>query len=100
MKKIVMAALLLTGSNAYADVYLDVAIGYNVMSKYETMLGPKDTARFTLTWQPKEEGWFASYTHVSHLSAGFPFNNKEEDELNLFEVGYKKNLTRLFGRKY
>jgi len=94
----VLWMLLLLSPVANADVYLDIAAGYNLMSKDKTLLGPKDIARFTITWMPKEQGFYTSFTHVSHWSAGKPFNNKLEDEMNVFEVGYKTNLSNLLKR--
>lgn len=83
-------------SEAKADLVLDVAVGYNASLERGGFEGPHDTARFTLTWMPKEDGFFVSYTHLSHFSVGWPIDNKDEDYVDLLEVGYRFNFNKLF----
>lgn len=81
---------------AYADIIFDVAVGYNASHEQGNFDGPKDTARFTLTWAPKPDGFFMSYTHVSHFSVGWPVNEKPEDFIDMIEVGYRFNMNKFF----
>lgn len=93
------AYLLFWAPAAKADLTFDVAAGYNfseVVSEGGGFDGPKDTARFSLTWQPDDANWFVSYTHVSHWSAGWPVNNEPEDWVDMIEIGYRFNLSRIF----
>lgn len=102
MRTLMLAAVLMTASvAAQADVSmwqlcLDVAVGYNATRDEGGFAGPKDTARFTLTWMPKDDGVFVSYTHVSHFSVGWPVNKKPEDYVDMLEVGYRFNFNKLF----
>lgn len=92
-----MAAMSIASiSEAKADLVLDVAVGYNATLEEGDFDGARDTARFTLTWMPKEDGFFVSYTHLSHFSVGWPVNNKDEDYADLLEVGYRFNFNKLF----
>jgi hypothetical protein len=101
-----MAALSLTAAvpAAHADFLFDAAVGYNVTKDAPWthpgedggFAGPKDTVRFTFTWIPKDDGVFVSYSHVSHLSTGWPVNNKPEDYIDMIEVGYRFNFNKLF----
>lgn len=97
MRTLMLAAVLMTASVAVqADVTFDVAVGYNATRDEGGFAGPKDTARFTLTWMPKDDGVFVSYTHVSHFSVGWLVNKKPEDYVDMLEVGYRFNFNKLF----
>lgn len=102
MKKIFGAvALLALSTPSFADeVYLDLSLGYNMGtilpwggSDGGGFEGPKDIAKISVVWE-SDNGFYAAYTHISHLTAGPPFNAREEDQIDMFEFGKKFVLWR------
>lgn len=51
--------------------------------------GPDDTIRFTVRRESNDGRTFVSYSHISHLSAGWPVNGKKEDWLDVVEFGVR-----------
>lgn len=51
--------------------------------------GPRDTFRFTVRREQLNGRTFISYSHISHLSAGWPINSHQEDWLDIVEVGVR-----------
>lgn len=102
MKRIVMvAALLLSGCSmapAHKSGYLvyEAAAGVNAtkwmpwsQSSDGGFDGPQDTVRFTVRRESNNGRTFVSYSHISHLSAGWPINDKKEDWLDVIEFGVR-----------
>jgi hypothetical protein len=54
--------------------------------------GPKDTIEFALVWRSDSGKWFVKLSHISHLTAGPPFNSRPEDFLERLEFGYRWRL--------
>lgn len=48
--------------------------------------GPSDTVRFSVRYETSASS-FCQVSHTSHLSAGWPFNGKSEDWLDVIECG-------------
>ena len=102
MKRIfAITALLLSGCStapAHKAGYLvyEVAVGANVtktmpwsQSRDGGFAGPQDTIRFTIRRETNDGRMFCGYSHVSHLSAGRPFNDRAEDWLDVIECGVR-----------
>jgi hypothetical protein len=51
--------------------------------------GPNDTVRLSVRREDERGRTFCGLTHVSHMSAGWPFNNRDEDWLDIFECGVR-----------
>jgi hypothetical protein len=49
--------------------------------------GPRDTIEFALIWRSDDRRWFCKLSHLSHLSAGWPFNDEPEDFVERLECG-------------
>lgn len=83
-------ALTLQGCATY-----EVAVGVNT-SRYMPWSqgadggfnGPLDTIRFSARRDLGQNG-FCQVSHISHLSAGWPFNDKTEDWLDMAECGVR-----------
>lgn len=96
-----LAALALTGcsvaptSVSLEHMTFEVAAGANV-SKYMAwsrgldggFAGPADTVRFTARYEISRSA-FCALSHISHLSAGWPVNDKSEDWLDIAECGVR-----------
>lgn len=85
-------ALLLSGC-ASNTVY-EVAVGANVTDRMPWSAGrtggfdgPRDTFRFTARHEMGRT--FVAYSHISHLSAGWPVNDRSEDWLDHVEFGVR-----------
>lgn len=91
---IAVAALSLAGCSS-TTVY-EAAIGYNATAQMPWSQnsdggfdGPRDTVRFTVRQESINGRYFCGYSHISHLSAGWPFNNDDEDWLDIIEAGVR-----------
>lgn len=51
--------------------------------------GPDDTIRFSVRRDHADSPTFIEYSHVSHLSVGWPVNNEPEDWLDVVEFGVR-----------
>lgn len=51
--------------------------------------GPDDTLRFTVRREHGNGRTFVSYSHISHLSSGWPANERAEDWLDVIEFGLR-----------
>lgn len=97
---IVLAASVLVGcATLPAGTSLEVAVGANVTphlpwseGQRGGFDGPTDTVRFTVRHDINDRS-FCAYNHVSHLSAGWPVNDRDEDWLDVVECGVR------FGRR-
>ncbi len=91
---VVMCEVCLSGC-AGTTVY-EAAVGRNV-SKYLPwsegadggFAGPSDTFRFTVRREHLNGRTFVSYPHVSHISEGWPFNDRKEDWIDMVEFGVR-----------
>lgn len=91
---IAVAALSLAGCSS-TTVY-EAAVGYNATEHMPWSQGsgggfegPHDTVRFTVRQESVDGKHFCGYSHTSHLSAGWPFNDKGEDWLDVVECGVR-----------
>jgi len=92
---ILLAALALGGCASTGHTVYEAAVGANVSksmpwSRNQTggFAGPTDTVRFTV--RHEMERAFVGYSHISHLSSGWPVNNeKTEDWLDVVEFGIR-----------
>lgn len=78
----------------------EVAVGANVskmmpwsQSRDGGFAGPSDTVRFSVRYDMSDSS-FCQASHVSHLSAGWPFNDKTEDWLDVVECGVRFGTRR------
>lgn len=98
MKALILGAALLSGCTFTQDssTYFESALGINASKEMpwsqgqNTFEGPRDTIRFSI--RHENGASFCSFSHISHLSAGFPFNDEEEDWLDMFECGMRVRL--------
>lgn len=67
------------------NFYFDVNVGIN-LDRDSGMEGPLDTARFAFRYE-RPSGFFVALTHVSHVSAGKPFNDRVESYVDILEIG-------------
>jgi hypothetical protein len=75
---------------ANVSEYLSGAGRFNQGVAYDGgFAGPRDTIEFAFVWRSLDQRWFVKLSHISHLSAGPPFNNKPEDFLERLEFGYR-----------
>jgi hypothetical protein len=86
-------AVLLSGC-ASQTVY-EAAVGANVTSSMPWsqgrsggFAGPQDVAHFAVRTE-YQNGVFVEWRHLSHFSAGAPFNDKPEDWVDSINVGYR-----------
>lgn len=98
----IAACLLLTGcaSSGGYTVY-EVAGGVNVTKQLPWskgqdggFAGPQDTVRFTVRRESGNGRSFVGYSHISHLSAGWPINDRQEDWLDVIEFGVRFDSRR------
>lgn len=100
MKRIAMSVLLaasLSGCAGY-NVY-ELAGGYDTSRHMPWSHGQSggfddtgecnDTLRFTARRESANGRLFASVTHISHLTCGWPVNDKPERWLDVVEVGVR-----------
>jgi hypothetical protein len=95
---VTLAGCSVTPSSMEDRFTLEAAAGVNV-SKYMPWSsnldggfdGPTDTVRFTVRYEINRIS-FCSLTHISHLSAGWPVNDKPEDWLDIAECGARVRL--------
>ncbi len=94
----VFACLWLMGCASTTTVY-EVSVGYNTGdiapwgSSAADFAGPMDVANLAVTWE-HASGRFCEVRHTSHLTAGRPFNSKEEDVLDSINCGYRLRKRR------
>lgn len=93
------STILAQGCASLPHTSAEIAIGANVTKnapwsngRSGGFDGPTDTIRFTVR-QEIGQNTFCAYNHVSHLSAGWPVNDRAEDWLDTIECGVR------FGRK-
>lgn len=78
---------------ANVSEYLSGAGRFNKGVSYDGgFAGPRDTIEFALVWRSNSGRWFCKLSHISHLSAGPPFNRRPEDFLERLEFGYRWRL--------
>lgn len=83
----------LTGCVHTTTVY-EVSVGYNVGSSTpwgsnaSDFAGPREVASFSVD-REHTSGVFCGYQHISHLTSGRPFNQREEDVLDWIKCGYR-----------
>ena len=98
IKTLSVVLVLLAPTAQAGDYYSEVALGTNV-SQYMPwsqgqsggFSGATDTVRFTIR-KEVTKSLYVGYSHISHLSVGWPVNNKQEDWLDVVEVGYQFKL--------
>lgn len=92
----VLAALALSGcaSTGSRTVY-EAAVGVNStqympwsQGRSGGFDGPTDVAHFAVRTE-YANGVYVEWRHLSHLSAGAPFNDKPEDWVDSVNVGYR-----------
>lgn len=89
------AALILVGGlfGCAGQTVYEAAVGANVSSAMPWSNGsdggfhPSDTVRFTVRREDRRT--FCGFSHISHISAGAPFNSKSEDWLDMVECGVR-----------
>lgn len=77
----------------------EIALGVNVSPHMPWSIdgadggfdGPIDTVRFSLR-ASYGNNTFLQYSHISHLSTGWPVNDEQEDWLDIIEFGVKFSL--------
>ena len=95
MKRLALCLILLTPTIQAAEYSGEIALGANI-SQYMPWSGgeqggfegPVDTARFSLRADFKNLT-FVQYSHISHMSRGWPVDNQPEDWLDVVEFGVK-----------
>ena len=100
-----LGALLGAHKASAGTLDLEVSVGANVTeylsgrnqapdgSNYDGgFAGPRDTIEFALVWRSDSGRFFCKLSHISHLSAGPPFNSRPEDFLERLEFGYRWRL--------
>jgi hypothetical protein len=97
----VASGLFMSAQDAHAGTLdLEVSVGANITPllsgnpKFGAgsdggFEGPRDTIEFAVVWRSDSGRWFCKLSHISHLSAGPPFNDRPEDFLERLEVGYR-----------
>jgi hypothetical protein len=102
-RAVLLAALALTGcmtlppGSAPGYTVYEAAVGANVTKSMPWsrnldggFAGPSDTVRFTVRREHGNGHTFVSYSHISHLSSGWPVNNERtEDWLDIIEFGVR-----------
>jgi len=91
-------SLLLLCSSACADgVYGEVALGVNITEHMPWSQGysggfdgGRDTIKLTLGMEKADK--FIRFSHISHLSRGWPANEETEDWVDILEIGVKFKL--------
>ena len=100
---IFLAAVALTGCSVMPAADLpghtvyEAAVGANVTKAMPWsrnlqggFAGPDDTMRFTIRRENGNGRTFVSFSHISHLSSGWPVNNERtEDWLDIVEFGVR-----------
>jgi hypothetical protein len=89
-------AIVLASCSGCAVTVYEAAVGANV-TKYMPWSegrsggfdGPTDVVRFTVRQESRDGRRFRGFSHISHLSAGWPVNGKSEDWLDMIECGYR-----------
>lgn len=95
MKALTAAVVLALSGCSTSPVY-EVAAGFNA-TQYMPWSegsgggfdGPRDVVRFTVRQESRNGKRFCGYSHISHVSAGFPFNDQHEDWLDMVECGVR-----------
>src|SRR3990172_2062013 len=103
MRTLLLTTLALTGCSAMPDsvgpghTIYEAAIGANVTKSMPWsrnlqggFAGPDDVARFTVRREHSNGRTFVSFSHISHLSSGWPVNSeRNEDWLDVVEFGLR-----------
>lgn len=90
-----LGLVLVSGYVKAADYSGEIALGANI-SKHMPWSqgedggfeGPIDTVRFSLR-ADYSNNTFVQYSHISHMSAGWPIDDREENWLDVVEFGVK-----------
>lgn len=89
-----LAIALFSSAGCTGTTVYEAAVGYNATrlmpwSEHRDggFAGPSDTVRFTVRQESLDGKRFCGFTHISHLSAGWPFNDRHEDWLDVVECG-------------
>lgn len=95
MNRIAIIALIALSGCSSTTVY-EASVGYNTTqlmpwSRDQSggFNGPKDVVRFSVRQESRDGRKFCGYSHISHLSAGYPFNDRAEDWLDMVECGVR-----------
>ena len=91
-----LGLVLVAGYAKAADYSGEIALGANISQHMPWSIdhsnggfdGPIDTVRFSLRSDFKN-ATFVQYSHISHLSTGWPVNDDQEDWLDVIEFGVK-----------
>lgn len=90
MAKLFALALVFPLMGCAGTTSFEVALGYGLTDG--GFAGPDDTVRFTLR---RDHGrTFCALTHISHITAGKPFNDRHEDWLDIVECGLRFGVRR------
>ncbi len=82
MKKLFIISLILLSS--CANVSSKISLGKNVNSSFD---GGDGQIVFQTEYRFNED-YSCEYTHVSHLTSGYPFNNDHEEVVDVFSCSY------------
>jgi len=97
-KSLILLGFLFPSLALSADYSGEIALGVNVSQYMPWSIdnsnggfdGPIDTVRFSL--RSDFNNTFIQYSHISHLSTGWPVNDNEEDWLDIIEFGVNFKL--------